>query len=143
VIGTSIKINGKGRIRALSNKMMETPGKLQAFNTQFAFYIQSALLRNLREELGDKGKYFDVRISSVNRNFSVKIVITDDKGAYLYHGTSAHKITSDRVMPMPDGGFTRTVHHPGQKGISEQVKKIVIRSIEEAKSVRGKPGNLI
>jgi hypothetical protein len=91
--------------------------------------LKSLINQNLNIAIGDKISHFDVLITPNGLGIKVSVVSNDFVGDFLYSGTRAHDIDSNfQAMPMPDGGFARSVQHPG----TEPLKPLIDRAVQDA-----------
>jgi len=100
---------------------------------RIAITAQALAKVRLSEALGDKFKHFSVNIFSTGVGMSISVSPVDNIGGYFYNGTPAHDIVAgSKAMPMPDGGFSRKVRHPGTKAYKPIINRIVMESMYAA-----------
>lgn len=132
----SLKIqNSKGIsniIAKVENEKLANSVKM----TQMAILLRAAIQSKLLEALGSKSRHFDVKVEP--GIFGVKITLraTDTVGGFIYSGTSSHDIySSSTAMPMPDGGFARSVNHPGTEPMKDKIDKAIMMALLEVKAI--------
>jgi hypothetical protein len=88
----------------------------------------------LNETLGEKAKHFSVNISPSGIGVEIVVRTNDSVGNFIYRGTSAHDIISTtQAMPMPDGGFSRAVRHPGTEPMKDQIDQAIASALVAAR----------
>lgn len=88
----------------------------------------------LNETLGEKAKHFSVSITPSGIGVEITVRTNDAVGNFIYRGTSAHDIISTtQPMPMPDGGFSRAVNHPGTEPLKDKVDQAIVSALVAAR----------
>jgi hypothetical protein len=118
---------------AISNMLGFLDSEERNLNINFTkeiLQLNVLIKTNLNSVLGEKAKYFDVRVEPRGLGVEISVVANDVKGTFIYSGTSAHDIISSyQPMPMPDGGFSRSVRHPGTQPMKEQIDQAIISAL--------------
>lgn len=84
----------------------------------------------LNETLGEKARHFSVNIAASGIGVEITVRTNDSVGNFIYRGTSAHDIISTtEPMPMPDGGFSRAVNHPGTEPMKDKIDQAVMSAL--------------
>lgn len=104
--------------------------------TKKILFLTNLIKSNLRDAIGEKAKHFDVQVNPFGIGVQIIVAPNDDVGRFIYSGTSAHDISSSyEPMPMPDGGFSRSVRHPGTKSLKPQIDRAVSSAVAAARFI--------
>ncbi len=127
-------ITGKdGNKNAISNMLNFLGQEEKDLNTRYTkeiITLHTLVKTNIAAVLGEKSKYFDVRIEPSGVGVEITVVTNGPVGSYIYRGTAAHDIISSfQGMPMPDGGFARSVRHPGTEPMKEQIDQAIMSAL--------------
>ena len=121
-------------ITNMLNFLGEQEQDLNARFTKEVIELHALIKYNLGAALGEKAKYFDVNIQSGASGLEISVYASDIKGTFLYRGTSAHDIISTYdPMPMPDGGFARSVRHPGTESMKQEIDQAIMAAVRASR----------
>ncbi len=142
MINVDMRLDNRKGIRNIIDRITGVQDKAVGFIMQYGTTLKTNIEQHLTRNVGEKAKHFTVVLNVSATGFSIRIKAVDDVGKYLYYGTVSHTISSSGTRPMPvgDGAFAYTVHHPGTKSISEQVNKAVKDAMYETRGVMGNFG---
>lgn len=130
----SVKIKNKKLIDQVSSGLDREAKAVNVKLTKKVLLLTNLIKTGLNEAIGEKARHFDVKVEMMTGG--VKIVVTPNSkiGSYIYSGTSAHDIVSSyQPMPMPDGGFSRSVRHPGTDPMKPKIDQAITKAIIAAR----------
>lgn len=134
----------KGSLDRVVNQMDEAEPRVQALLLQYSIALQNLLKTNLESALGSKYSHLAVEVSGTGgRMTTISVTSKDDIGGYILTGTKPHVIRSTIPMPIAGGQYRYVVHHPGTKGVLEEIESILVKTELQAQTLLGGFGNRI
>lgn len=128
------KVQNKNASLNILKNLAEKERELDILVSKKAIVLNSMIKASLVQSIGEKAKYYDIKIKPRRGGVEIIVVATDNVGIFLYKGTSAHDISSSFTpMPMPDGGFSRSVRHPGTKSMKTEIDAAIRSAITNAR----------
>ena len=103
--------------------------------SQTVILLQGLIKAKLAEVLENKAKHFDVTIDNGPHGIKICVKSIDLVGNFIYEGTVSHDILSDTPMPLSNGGFAQSVHHPGTESMSTQINTAVNLAVAEVRGL--------
>jgi hypothetical protein len=109
--------------------------KVRNKSTQFSYILEGLIKTNLSQVLGKKAKHFSIIVERSINGAVINIYSNDYIAVWTYYGTHAHWIDGGSPMPIAEGVFRYTVHHPGQIAMKPQIDGAIKQAIAEARRV--------
>lgn len=121
----------KNAIQNMLNFLGQEEKDLNTRYTKEIIMLQHLIKTNIAASLGEKAKYFDVRIEPRGNGVEISVVTNSPVGSYIYRGTASHDIISSsyQAMPMPDGRFARSARHPGTQPMKEEIDQAIMSAL--------------
>lgn len=134
MIEYKMNISNLPSLKKYQRKIKNASEKTQIYGVMAASRLAGRLSNNTTNYLGDKSRYFNTKVVPMGFQSSVIYSSTHEKGLYIYYGTKPHSYRSSKPMgPLPDGGFTMRVNHPGAVGRKKPINAIARQAIAETR----------
>lgn len=126
----SVKIHNKKLINDISKGLEREQKQVNIKLTKKVLLLTNLIKSGLNEAIGEKSRHFDVKVEMMTGGVMIVVTPNSKIGSYIYRGTSAHDIVSSyEPMPMPDGGFARSVRHPGTDPLKPKIDQAINKAL--------------
>lgn len=122
----------QNKVSYLGSKQSSMDSKI----SNFAMMLAGMITANIESKIGHKFVHFDVKISPHGNGIKITVSSKDHVGNLIYYGTKAHFINSNSdAMPLSDGNFARSVHHPGTHPFKPEIDSAVAQAVSEIRNM--------